>query len=436
LEPTLTLYDRLISLLDYLGVQSAHFAVQAPSDVSGLAITSPDRITGLLVCEAPGIDAKPFRGIASRIVFVAGDSGMSANAADAAHRDLDGSRRVVLTGYSAPVWADCVSDHTSSIVASICSLPSQASATDLPTGHGVHAEISYRIEGTGPALILMPLLLSPNQWDAAISELARHFTVIVLGGRHLSGVALLEGRAASASYCGMLNALLGEIAPAVGAKFLEVGCGSGALTRQFVRRYRADCSITALDINPFLLHEAEALARQDNLPAAIGFSLGNAESLPFPDASFDHAYTVTVLEECNADAALRELWRVVRPGGHVAVIVRAIDLEAPWSIALPDALRRKVESPFPMVSPGGVADRGLYRRISEAGFVDVSGGPSLATFGASDGPFWKFLEGRTVSRLDATERAVFEGTARPARNAGLLFASVPHHCAVARKPMG
>jgi ubiquinone/menaquinone biosynthesis C-methylase UbiE len=61
--------------------------------------------------------------------------------------------------------------------------------------------------------------------------------------------------------------------------------------------------------------------------------VGNAERLPFADASFDHAYSVTVLEECDADLALRELRRVVRPGGRVGVVVRATDCRTPgtWS---------------------------------------------------------------------------------------------------------
>ena len=49
----------------------------------------------------------------------------------------------------------------------------------------------------------------------------------------------------------------------------------------------------------------------------IRFLPGNAEALTFPDASFDAVFSVTVLEECDADRALAEMRRVLRPGGRL-----------------------------------------------------------------------------------------------------------------------
>jgi SAM-dependent methyltransferase len=54
----------------------------------------------------------------------------------------------------------------------------------------------------------------------------------------------------------------------------------------------------------------------------LSFEVGDGRALPFPDASFDHAYSVSVLEHIEGDgaaAALRGLARVVRPGGRVAL---------------------------------------------------------------------------------------------------------------------
>ena len=64
---------------------------------------------------------------------------------------------------------------------------------------------------------------------------------------------------------------------------LEVGCGSGVLDRWLARRASGAHRITAVDINPYLLQEAGALARQEGLGDAIEFRDGNAESLPFAD---------------------------------------------------------------------------------------------------------------------------------------------------------
>src|SRR6185312_17364832 len=94
------------------------------------------------------------------------------------------------------------------------------------------------------------------------------------------------------------------IAPAPGETILDVGCGSGALDRMLAARFGLGNPITATDVNPFLLHEAAQLAAADGLGGAIAFRRAEAESLPFPDDYFGCAFTVTVLEECDADRAL------------------------------------------------------------------------------------------------------------------------------------
>ena len=239
----------------------------------------------------------------ARTTLVAGDAGLSGKVADAAAAQLPGCRRVVLAGYGAPIWADCVSDHTATVVAALRDLPGEASVPRPTADRGSHAGLTYRIHGAGPALVLLPLFLAPSQWEAAIPALAERYSVVVLGGRHLSGVALLEDRATSPSYAGMVRTLLDVMAPAPGETILEVGCGSGAVTRLVARTLGGATSITAVDINPFLLREAAVLAEEDGVAGRIAFREGNAERLPYADAAFDHAYSVTVLEECDADLA-------------------------------------------------------------------------------------------------------------------------------------
>jgi SAM-dependent methyltransferase len=189
-----------------------------------------------------------------------------------------------------------------------------------------------------------------------------------------------------------------------------------------------------VDLNPFLLREAAILAEEDGLADRIAFQEGNAERLPFGDASFDHAYSVTVLEECDADRALRELRRVVRPGGRVGVIVRAADMPLPWNVDLPEALRQKVEIRPPLVGPGGVADRSLYARMAAAGFERLTCFPMLPSFDRVDGPFFRFLEGSVLVRLSAEERPVWQAARQAALDTGVLFVAAPHHRAVGRRP--
>jgi ubiquinone/menaquinone biosynthesis C-methylase UbiE len=313
-------------------------------------------------------------------------------------------------------------------------LSGEATLSKLAAGAGLHAGIAYHVHGKGPALVLLPFFLAPSQWEPAIPGLARDFTVIVLGGRHLGGVAALEDRAREPSYAGMINAMFDEIAPAAGETILDVGCGSGALDRLLARRFGGANAITATDVNPFLLREAAALAAEDHVADRITFRMGNAERLPFPDASFDHAFTVTVLEECDADLALRELFRVVRPGGRVGVIVRAIDMPQWWHLDLPDPLRRKANVPPQSVGPRGVADASLYRRMHAAGFEALTCFPALVTFARPEGPIWRYREDHVLSQLNEAETAVWRAAANAAREAGLLFMANPLHRSVGRKP--
>lgn len=431
-EPSLT--ERLVALWNHLGIRAAHVATQMPGDLNGLASHHPERIAGLLLCEATSLDPGFFAALAPRMTIVAGDSGISARVAEAAAPRLPGARRVVLEGYGEPLWADCVSHRTESIVAALRDIPGEASVPSPPADRGSHAGLTWRIQGSGPALVLLPLFLSAAQWDAAIPALAERYSVILLGGRHLGGVALLEDRARSPSHAAMVTTLFEVMAPDVGETIVEVGCGSGAITRLAARRLGPANPLTAVDINPFLLHEAAVLAEEDGLAQRIVFGEGNAERLPFTDASFDHAYSATVLEECDAELALRELFRVVKPGGRAGVIVRATELPHPWNVELPEPLRSKVDHRPPLVGARGVADRSLYPRMREAGFERLTCFPMLATCDAVDGPFFRYLEGNVLSRLTPDERPVWEAAREAALEAGLLFSTNPHHCAVGRRP--
>jgi ubiquinone/menaquinone biosynthesis C-methylase UbiE len=314
-------------------------------------------------------------------------------------------------------------------------LTGEATAPAHAGKSGEHDGISYTVFGAGPALLLFPLFLSSAQWRAALPTISRHYTVFLLGGPHLGGVALLEDRAASSSYAAMVHTVLDVMNPAAGETLLEVGAGSGAIARIAARHKTSIGPMTAADINEFLLGEAKALAQRDGLDERIAFASGNAESLPFDDASFDHAFSVTVLEECDADLALGELLRVVKPGGRAGVIVRALDMPYPWNVEVTEEIRRKIELAPALVGPKGVADRSVYARMSKAGFKDLTCFPMLSSFDQIGGPFWAYLESRALSRLTEGEAELFRTAMAQAREAGVLFCSCPHHCVVGRRPV-
>jgi SAM-dependent methyltransferase len=422
---------RLLALWDHLGLPVAHIATQMAGDIAGIARTAPDRLGNVVLCVPARLDPAPFASISERIVLIAGELGLTATVTAQGQVRLKGASRHVLTGYDAPGWADVVADRSSEILAILSGLP-DLPAVRLQQGNGTHAGIDYTIQGEGPPLVLMPFFLAPSQWEPAIPALAERFTVIVLGGRHLGGVAALEDRAAGASYRALARTLWDTMAIGAEGTVLDVGCGSGALDRLLAARLTGG-HIVATDVNRFLLREAASLANSAGLGARISFQAANAERLPFPDATFDAAFTVTVLEECDADQAMRELFRVVKPGGRAGAIVRAIDLRQWWNLDLPTDLKQKIELPPQSVGPTGVADASLYPRMKQAGFRDLSCFPSLVTFDNPNGPIWRYREDHVLAQLTEAETNLWRDVTAAARAAGLLFMANPMHCVVGTK---
>ena len=107
--------------------------------------------------------------------------------------------------------------------------------------------------------------------------------------------------------------MVDAVDPGPGRRILDVATGTGLVARALARR---GAQVTALDQSEAML--AVARAHPD---AGITFMVGEAERLPFADASFD-ALTFTYLLRYvdDPDATLRELARVVRPGGRVAMV--------------------------------------------------------------------------------------------------------------------
>lgn len=96
-----------------------------------------------------------------------------------------------------------------------------------------------------------------------------------------------------------------------GARVLDAGCGDGALVCAAASRGAA---VTGVDPDPAMLAAARARAERAGVKAT--FADGRVEQLPFADASFDVVAAVTVLcFAADAAAAVREMVRVLRPGG-------------------------------------------------------------------------------------------------------------------------
>ncbi len=98
-------------------------------------------------------------------------------------------------------------------------------------------------------------------------------------------------------------------------RVLDAACGSGNLT---IPAARTGAKVTGLDLVPSLLDEARAWATWENL--RIPFDLGNAESLPYADGTFDVVLSMFgVMFAARPERVVSELARVTRRGGRVAL---------------------------------------------------------------------------------------------------------------------
>jgi ubiquinone/menaquinone biosynthesis C-methylase UbiE len=110
-----------------------------------------------------------------------------------------------------------------------------------------------------------------------------------------------------------------EVAALAPRTVLDVGTGPGALAVEVARRC-ASCSVIGVDLAPEMLATAQQRAREAGVAGRLDFRVADAADLPLADASVDVAVSTLSLHHWrDVPAVLRELHRVVRPGGRVLV---------------------------------------------------------------------------------------------------------------------
>lgn len=116
------------------------------------------------------------------------------------------------------------------------------------------------------------------------------------------------------------RALMDQAELAAGQRVLDVGCGTGTLL-VFVKDQHPDVDAVGVDPDPKALERARRKARRAGVD--VQFDQGYANALSYPDASFDRVLSSLMfhhLESDDRNEAMRELRRVLRPGGRLELV--------------------------------------------------------------------------------------------------------------------
>jgi SAM-dependent methyltransferase len=245
---------------------------------------------------------------------------------------------------------------------------------------------------------------------------------------------VLETRGADPQQQAMRRSFLADIAFPQHAHVLEIGCGTGVLSRALAQWPGID-AVTGVDTAPSLLDKARELAA--DLPN-LAFQEADGRSLPFEAGAFDAViFGSTLSHVAQPEGALAQAFRVLRPAGWLGIFDGDY---ATTTVALgdDDLLQARVDA----MLANSVHDRWLVRGLpalvrgcgfelvsfQSHGFMETAGGYMVTIIdrGAD------ILSG--LGQIDEAMATALKAEARRRLEAGTFFGHIAYASLVARKP--
>jgi len=152
------------------------------------------------------------------------------------------------------------------------------------------------------------------------------------------------------------------LGPRSGLRYLDVGCGTGEMTRALLRQ-APGARVIGIDPVEAMLALAVGKARKAGRADAVEFVAADAEALPFPQGAFAGVVSAFCIRNiADRRQALREMRRVLVPGGRLVVLEASV----PTSRALRLGHRLYTRRVLPLLGGLVAGSRGAYRYLAES----------------------------------------------------------------------